>query len=123
MRDRELEELIQRETEASEATRDAPISDRAFRRGSGPSGPTEVIEVTAVRVVVRYFVELTFVNGEVRLIDLEPFLGADVRARRGGLRPFRQVAVDTDAGTIVWPNGADLSPRTLYAESKPVAPE
>jgi hypothetical protein len=27
---------------------------------------------------------------------------------------FAQVAVDRDAGTIVWPNGADLDPDVLY---------
>lgn len=35
---------------------------------------------------------------------------------------FRAMHVDHDAGTIVWPNGADISPRTLYAESKRVVP-
>jgi hypothetical protein len=82
-----------------------------------------VVDVTAVRVLARYVVELTFATGEVRVIDLEPLLWGDMfEPVLGDYDLFRQVRVDVDAGTIVWPNGADLSPRTLYAQSKPVVP-
>jgi Protein of unknown function (DUF2442) len=78
-----------------------------------------VIDVTGVRVLARYVVEVTFADGAVRVIDLESLLwGPIFEPLRGDYDLFRQVSVDSEAGTIVWPNGADLSPRTLYTESK-----
>ncbi len=82
-----------------------------------------LIDVTGVRVLARYVVELEFADGAVRVIDLEPLLwGPMFEPLVADYDLFRQVTVDRDAGTIVWPNGADISPRTLYAESKPAVP-
>lgn len=82
-----------------------------------------LIDVTQVRVLARYVVELTFANGEIRVIDLEPMLWGEMfEPLKADYGLFRQVKADPDVGTIVWPNGTDLSPRTLYSESKPVVP-
>ena len=82
-----------------------------------------LIDVTSVRVLARYVVELTFADGSVRVIDLEPLLWGEMfEPLVSDYDAFRQVHVDPDAGTIVWPNGANISPRTLYAESKPAVP-
>lgn len=34
---------------------------------------------------------------------------------------FAQVRVDPEAGTIVWPNGADLDPLVLYGDFAPAS--
>lgn len=82
-----------------------------------------LIDVTGVRVLARYVVELTFADGSERVIDLEPLLwGPMFEPLTADYSLFRRVEVDPEAGTIAWPNGADVSPRTLYAESKPAVP-
>lgn len=87
------------------------------------SEPGPVIDVTSVRVLSRYVVELGFADGEVRVVDLEPLLWGEMfEPLLADYELFRDVHVDPEAGTIVWPNGADLSPRTVYAESKSALP-
>lgn len=82
-----------------------------------------VVDVVDVTLLGRYVVELTFEDGEVRIIDLEPYLtGPMYEPLRDDYDLFCRARVDPQAGTIVWPNGADISPRTLYAESKPKVP-
>jgi hypothetical protein len=81
---------------------------------------SEIIDVTAVTVLDDRVVRLTFETGEVRDIDLEPLLWGPAFEALADDKVFRQVRVDPNAGTIVWPNGADLSAHTLYVQSQPV---
>jgi hypothetical protein len=71
-----------------------------------------------------YRLELSFTDGTTSEIDLRERI-----AGRGGVfRPlqdmefFKQVRVDPEAGTIVWPNGVDFCPDVLYslATGKPI---
>ena len=83
-----------------------------------------IIDVTDVRVLSRYMVELTFETCQIRVIDLEPLLeGAVFEPLTRDYELFRQVEVDPEAGTVIWPNGADISPRTLYRHSRDAVPE
>lgn len=71
-----------------------------------------VIDVVDVVVLGRYVLELRFEDGAVRVIDLEPLLeGPMYRDLRDDYELVTRVSVDSDAGTITWPNGADISPR------------
>lgn len=82
-----------------------------------------ILDVTSVRVLSRYIVEVGFADGEVKVVDLEPHLwGEAFEPLLQDYELFCSVAVDEDAGTITWPNGADISPRTLYREGRAAVP-
>ena len=75
--------------------------------------------VSAVRHISAYELEISFSDGTVADLDFrERVLG-----RGGVFRPleniefFAEVAVDREAGTLVWPNGVDFCPDVLYAEA------
>ena len=76
------------------------------------------MDITAVRVVGDYRLRLTFADGTVGDVD---FAG---REWRGVFEPladptyFARVTVDSDAGTIVWPNGTDMAPEPLYEAAR-----
>ena len=80
--------------------------------------------VNHVQHIGDYRLELGFTDGLRKEVDFrERIVG-----RRGVFRPlaevefFKQVQLDPEAGTIVWPNGVDLCPDVLYslATSQPI---
>jgi hypothetical protein len=80
--------------------------------------------VTGVRHIGDYRLELEFADGTTRQVDFKQ----RIVGRGGVFRPledvelFKQVRVDSEAGTIVWPNGVDFCPDVLYslATGKPI---
>jgi hypothetical protein len=75
--------------------------------------------ITRVRHVKDYELELGFSDGTVAQLD---FRGRIV-GRDGVFLPlenvdfFSQVTVDSEAGTVAWPNGVDFCPDVLYADA------
>ena len=73
------------------------------------------MDITHVEVLHDHVVRLRFADGIEKSIDLEPYLHGRVFEQiRANPEMFTSVRVDPDAGTIVWPNGADLAPDVLY---------
>jgi hypothetical protein len=73
------------------------------------------MDITEVEVLHDYVVRLRFADGVEKTINLDPYLHGRVFAEiRTDPSVFAAVEVDPDAGTIVWPNGADLAPDVLY---------
>jgi Protein of unknown function (DUF2442) len=76
-----------------------------------------MIHVTEVEHVESYRLNLLFDNGEWRTIDLESKLWGEVFEPLKDVELFKQVKVYPSKDTVYWPNGADLAPEFLYAES------
>lgn len=76
------------------------------------------MDVTDVEVIGKHRLRLTFEDGTVGDIDFSE------REWRGVFEPLRdpayfaRVTVDPEAGTITWPNGVDMAPEPLYAETR-----
>jgi hypothetical protein len=74
-------------------------------------------KLQSVQALPRYQLTLSFDHGEQRRFDMDPYLEKGVFAELKDESLFRSVRVSFD--TIEWPNGADLCPEVLYAESLP----
>lgn len=71
-------------------------------------------DVVEVRYLHDYTVWLRFEDGITGEVDLRESLRGPVFEPLHNLEYFKQVRVDAEIGTIVWPNGADIAPETLY---------
>lgn len=73
------------------------------------------MDIIEAAVLHDHVVRLRFADGVEKTIDLDPYLHGPVFAGiRSDQSEFLAMKVDPDAGTIVWPNGADLAPDVLY---------
>lgn len=61
-----------------------------------------------------YALAIRFDDGTEQHIDFEPVLHGALFGPLRDLSTFNAVAVDEEAGTLVWPNGADFDPATLH---------
>lgn len=61
-----------------------------------------------------YVLNVRFDDGVEQTIDFEPILIGPLFGPLRDPHLFRQVRVNTDLGTLVWPNGADIDPNVLY---------
>jgi len=75
--------------------------------------------IKKVRHIEKYRLELTFTNGEKAELDFR----SRIVGRGGVFTPledvefFKQVKVDREIGTLVWPNEVDFCPDVLYSEA------
>lgn len=66
-----------------------------------------------------YRIWLKFADGVEGEINLEDELWGEMFAPLKDKSMFAKVELNSELGTIVWPNGADLAPEFLYSLLRP----
>ena len=74
--------------------------------------------VTKVLPLENFLLEITFMNGEVRIFDMNPCLNIGGYRVLSDLEQFKRVHVSFDA--IEWDSGIDIDPEYLYHNSDPI---
>jgi len=82
--------------------------------------PRILPRVTAVEPLNSFLLRLTFTDGLIREVDLSDDLWGPMAEPLQDPDYFRQVRVDPELGTVVWPNGYDLDPDLLHGDHEPV---
>lgn len=59
-----------------------------------------------------YRIRLTFQDGQAKTLDFRQWLEGPIFEPLKDPEYFRRFFLD--GGTVVWPNGADIAPETLY---------
>jgi len=76
--------------------------------------PHSIHRVTGFDILRPYTLAIRFDDGTAQTIDFRPVLEGEMLGPLQRLDLFNQVAVDEEAHTLVWPNGADFDPETLH---------
>lgn len=81
-----------------------------------------LLRVTAVEPIEGYRLRLTFNDGVVTEADFTDDLWGPLGEPLRDPTYFRQVRVDEEARTIVWPNGLDPAPEVLHGDHRAAEP-
>ena len=82
-----------------------------------------MIRVKSVQVIGAYNVRVLFTDGSEKTLDLSPYLVGPMFEPLKDPTRFREVRVDPELETLVWPNGADICPDVLYHGRTPASQE
>lgn len=84
------------------------------------NAPSTLPRIADVQPLEGFRLRLTFTDGLQRDVDLSDGLWGPVAEPLQNPDYFRQVRVDPELGTVVWPNGYDLDPDVLHGDHAPV---
>jgi len=74
----------------------------------------EIYTVLDFEIVAPYRLRILFDDGHQQVINFQPMLRGEMFGPLRDLDIFNGVTLDEEAGTLVWPNGADFDPATLH---------
>ena len=70
--------------------------------------------VRSFAIVAPYTVWVRFDDSTEQTINFQPVLAGELYGPLRDLELFNRVQIDSEARTLVWPNGADFDPATLH---------
>jgi hypothetical protein len=73
-----------------------------------------ICRVRSFEIVGAHTLRVQFDDNSEQTIDFRPVLAGELYGPLNDLSVFNQVRIDEEAGTLVWPNGADFDPETLH---------
>jgi hypothetical protein len=73
-----------------------------------------IYRVRSFEIPSEFTIRVSFDDGTEQVIDFAPVLAGEIYSPLRDESLFRQVRIDSEAGTLVWPNGADFDPATLH---------
>jgi len=82
-----------------------------------------MLRVTRAEPLENFRLRVTFNDGLVREVDCSFLLRGTLGEPLRDPGYFRQVRVDEDARTVVWPNGLDPAPELLHGDHTPAQPD
>jgi hypothetical protein len=82
-----------------------------------------MLRITSVQPLDGYRLRVAFNDGLERNVDCTFLLHGTLGEPLRDLEYFRQVRVDEEARTVVWPNGLDPAPELLHGDYEPAIPE
>ena len=71
-------------------------------------------KVVQFQKVAPYTLDVGFEDGSHQVIDFQPILKGEMYGPLNDEQVFDQVKLDKEVHTLIWPNGADFDPATLY---------
>jgi hypothetical protein len=90
------------------------LSPRDSRTERGKRLSHAVHAVTRFEEIAPFTLRVWFEDGSSQVVDFRPVLSGQVFGPLADPRMFKQVRLDEESGTLVWPNGADFDPATLH---------
>ena len=73
-----------------------------------------IYKVVGFQIEDRYILRVDFDDDTHQVIDFESILEGELYSPLRDINMFRQVSIDPEVHTLVWPNGADFDPATLH---------